>query len=138
MRLVALFLFLSFVPLPLYNAHAVEVPSNLDELLTDANIGMGKRKASACKGCHTLGKGEKHSVGPNLWNIVGRKIGATEGYKYSDAMSTKGGNWEVKELYQFLNNPRWYVQGTNMTFVGVHKKQHIINVIAYLQTLKDE
>ena len=49
----------------------------------------GEKVFARCKACHVV-DGEQNKVGPHLSGIVGRKVAAVEGYKYSSAM-TEGG-----------------------------------------------
>jgi VCBS repeat-containing protein len=79
----------------------------------------GQIVALRCAGCHTLGQGEEHRLGPNLWNIVGQKIGAAPGYAYSAALANAGGRWTAKRLDRFLKDPKTFIKGTKMQFSGI-------------------
>ena len=58
-------------------------------------------------------------------------------FDYVNPSAPKGGNWTIDELNQFINNPRGYVPGTNMTFAGIQRGGERADVIAYLNTLSD-
>jgi cytochrome c len=76
-------------------------------------------------------------VGPNLWGVVGRPRASEAGFNYSAAMKAKGGNWTIDDLNQFINNPRGFIPGTNMTFAGIQRGGERADVIAYLNSLSD-
>jgi len=115
-------------------APAGKSPTNL---LTAYTPEAGKKAFRKCKACHTSKKGEKHRVGPNLWDIVGRDKGGAEGYKYSDAMMRKGGSWTYKDIDRFLANPRTFIIGTKMSIKGYKDPAVRASLIGFLRTLSD-
>jgi cytochrome c len=112
-----------------------EVP--IEQLLAKADVGRGENSAKKCAACHTFNKGGRNLVGPNLWGIIGRPRASEAGFNYSAAMKSKGGNWTIEELNQFINNPRGTVPGTNMTFGGIQRPSERADLIAYLNSLSD-
>jgi len=112
-------------------------PGDIGTLLAGADATAGEKVAKKCAACHTLDKGGKNKVGPNLWNVVGRNVGTAEGYSYSSAMAGVGGTWSYEKLDAFLTSPREFVNGTKMTFAGVRNAAERADLIAYLRTLSD-
>lgn len=112
-----------------------EVP--IEQLLAKADLGRGENSAKKCAACHTFNKGGRNLVGPNLWGIIGRPKASEAGFNYSAAMKSKGGNWTIEELNQFINNPKGVVPGTNMTFGGIQRPSERADLIAYLNSLSD-
>ena len=105
--------------------------------LAAGDADKGAKIYKKCKACHTLDEGGKNKVGPNLWNIVGRGVASIDGFNYSDAMASRGGEWSVTALNEFLANPKAIVPGTKMVFSGVKKDGARANLIAYLQSLSE-
>ena len=116
---------------------AAAPPEPIEKLLATAAVDKGEQAAKKCIACHTFTKGGPNRVGPNLWGIVNRPKASEAGFAYSDAIKSKGGNWTIDDLSQFLANPRAYAPGTKMTFVGLPKGSERADVIAYLNTLAD-
>ncbi|ADE38985.1 c-type cytochrome [Candidatus Puniceispirillum marinum] len=99
------------------------------------DVANGEKVFKRCKACHYADK-EKNKTGPHLVNIIGRKAGSIEGYKYSKAMRESGLIWDEATLTAYLKAPKKFLKGTKMVFAGLKKESDIQNVIAYLKTQK--
>ncbi len=85
-----------------------------------------------CRSCHTKEQGGENKTGPNLWDVVGRKLGSKEAFNYSADMLTMNTHWGYEELDKFLTKPFKFVPSTRMTFPGLKKDQDRANLIAFL------
>jgi cytochrome c len=100
-------------------------------LVAAADPAKGQKLFGKCKACHKLTDGA-NGVGPFLWGVVGRPIGAAAGFKYSDGMANHGGDWSLDNLLGFLEAPKTWAPGTKMAFKGLPKIEDRIDVIVYL------
>lgn len=106
--------------------------------LADGDVAKGEIAFKKCVACHEAAKAT-NKLGPHLMGIVGRKVAAIEGYKYSAGMITYAATapaWDEAALNAYLEKPKAVVKGTKMAFGGVAKPNERADLIAYLKTLK--
>lgn len=112
-------------------------PEPILALLAGADLGAGEKLSKKCSACHVFDAGGQNKVGPALWNVVNRPLGASEGYAYSDALAGFGGAWDYAALNAFLAKPKGYISGTKMNFAGLKKPQDRANLIAWMRAKAD-
>ena len=95
----------------------------------------GKKVFKKCAACHSLQEG-KNKIGPPLNNLLGRKAGSVEGYKYSKAMKNSGVVWDEESLDKFLTKPRKFIKRTKMSFWGIKKKSLRDDLISFFKQLQ--
>jgi len=100
------------------------------------DVAAGEKVFAKCKICHQVGDGAKNGVGPVLNGIVGRKAGSRDDFRYSNAMTRAGFNWDAGNLRQYLADPQAKVKGNRMPFSGLNDPKDVDDVIAYIGTLK--
>ncbi|MEM7301274.1 MAG: cytochrome c family protein [Pseudomonadota bacterium] len=115
------------------------VVEDVSPLLASMDISDGQKVAKKCAACHTFEKGGKNKVGPALYGIVDRTIGADGEFNYSTALKAYGADkvWSYAELNGFLFKPKTHIKGTSMGFAGLKKTKDRAAIIAYLRTLSD-
>jgi cytochrome c len=111
---------------------SVASASELDARIAAANLKRGQLLFLACKGCHDLEAGVPHKVGPNLHGVVGRRAGASEGFRYSEALVQSGIVWTPETLDNFLRQPGAMVRGNGMAFAGIANDADRANLIAWM------
>ena len=104
--------------------------------LAAGDVEKGKAVFERCQVCHVHDT-KTNKVGPHLGDVVGRKAGSVEGFHYSDAMKKKGEEglvWTEENLATYLKDPKAFVPGNKMVFVGLKKDDEIADVIAFLKS----
>lgn len=85
-----------------------------------------------CKTCH----GAKSTpMGPGLAGVAGRKVASLPDFKYSAALTAKGGTWTDANLEAYLAAPLKFAPGGKM-MISVTNPADRAAVTAYLKTLK--
>ena len=106
-------------------------------LMAMGDIETGEKVFKKCAACHSIVKGGKNKIGPALYNVVGRKVGGVNDYKYSKALATYDKNWTFEELNGFLIKPAKHIKGTKMAYAGLRKEKDRASVILYLNKFGD-
>ena len=106
-------------------------------MMAQASAARGAKVFKKCATCHSVTKGGKHKVGPNLWNIVAGARGAKAGFSYSKAIKGMEGRWTYESLNAFFAKPKAYMPRTKMAFGGLKKAKDRADLIAYLRSLSD-
>ncbi len=106
-------------------------------LIAMGDIASGEKVFKKCAACHSIVKGGKNNIGPALYNVVGRDVGAVDDYKYSKALAAYGKAWTFEELNGYLLKPAKWIKGTKMAFAGLRKEKDRASVILYLNQNSD-
>ena len=102
-------------------------------LMSMGDLAVGEKVFKKCAACHSIVKGGKNNIGPALYNVVGRKVGAVSDYKYSKSLTEYGKEWTFEELNGYLIKPAKWIKGTKMAFAGLRKEKDRASVILYLK-----
>ena len=116
---------------------AVDEKVDIAALMTMGDIASGEKIFKKCAACHSIIKGGKNAIGPALYNVVGRKVGSVEDYKYSKALAAYEKEWTLEELNGYLTKPAKWIKGTKMAFAGLRKEADRASVIKYLNENSD-
>ena len=116
---------------------AVEEKIDIAALMAMGDVTTGEKIFKKCAACHSIVKGGKNKIGPALYNVVERKVGGVEDYKYSKALAAYDKNWTFEELNGFLEKPSKYIKGTKMAYAGLRKETDRASIIKYLNQNSD-
>ena len=119
------------------NLEVTEDKIDIAALMSMGDLTTGEKVFKKCAACHSIVKGGKNNIGPALYNVVGRKVGVINDYKYSKALSSYGKEWTFEELNGYLIKPAKWIKGTKMAFAGLKKEKDRASVILYLNQNSD-
>lgn len=129
---LVLFVFLSSGPVK-----AEPTPAPITARLASADATRGKKLFLQCAVCHALKPGASVTLGPNLWNVVGRRIAADPDFDYSESLKKVGGDWDIERLDDYLSDPKLVAPEGRMPFPGITSAEERAHLIAYLIALRD-
>ena len=118
-------------------SETLEEKIDIAALMAMGDLAVGEKVFKKCAACHSIVKGGKNNIGPALYNVVGRKIGIVEDYKYSKALASYDKEWTLEELNGYLIKPAKWIKGTKMAFAGLRKEKDRASVIKYLNQNSD-
>ncbi|MEQ1618623.1 MAG: cytochrome c family protein [Terricaulis sp.] len=104
-----------------------------------ADYEAGRRAFGQCRSCHAIEPdAPSRGTGPNLFGVVGRKIGSEADFEYSQAAASANFDWDGAKLDQWLTSPQAFLPGTRMSFAGVRNEKQRRDLIAYLMVASAE
>ena len=116
------------------SSETTEEKIDIASLMAMGDLAVGEKVFKKCAACHSIVKGGKNNIGPALYNVVGRKIGIVNDYKYSKALSSYGKEWTFEELNGYLIKPAKWIKGTKMAFAGLRKEKDRSSVILFMNS----
>ena len=110
---------------------------DISALLAMGDVSHGEKVFKKCKACHSINQGGGNKIGPKLWNVMFRPVGAVTDYKYSKSLSTYKKEWSWEEMNGFLIKPSTWIKGNKMGFAGLKSEKDRASVILYLNQNSD-
>tara|TARA_B110000263_G_C14934347_1_gene340749 strand:+ start:16 stop:549 length:534 start_codon:yes stop_codon:yes gene_type:complete len=111
---------------------------DISTLMALGDLDQGAKIFKKCKSCHSIVQGGGNKIGPNLWGLLFRPVGAITDYKYSKALSTYGKEWTWEELNGFLIKPAKWIPANKMGFNGLKSDKDRASVMLYLNQNSDK
>ena len=114
-----------------------EASLDLKAMFALADLAHGEKVFKKCAACHSINQGGGNKIGPKLWNVMFRSVGAVEDYKYSKALISYKKEWNWEEMNGFLIKPSSWIKGNKMGFAGLKNEKDRASVILYLNQNSD-
>jgi cytochrome c len=103
------------------------------------DVAAGQRVFGQCRACHMVDASDRNGVGPNLYDVVGRRAASRESYtRYSanlKQLGSEGYVWTEENLRAYLANPKAVAPQGSMAYAGLRNEQQLTDVIAYLNSV---
>ena len=116
---------------------STEATVDISALLALGDVAHGEKVFKKCKACHSIKQGGRNNIGPKLWNVMFRPVGAVTDYKYSKALTSYGKEWSWEEMNGFLIKPSKWISNNKMGFAGLKSEKDRASVILYLNQNSD-
>ena len=110
---------------------------DISALIAMGNLDHGKKVFKKCAACHSINKGGNNKIGPKLWNVMFRPVGAISDYKYSKSLANYKKEWSWEEMNGFLIKPSKWIPNNKMGFAGLKSEKDRASVILYLNQNSD-
>lgn len=105
----------------------------IKKLMDKADLKEGAKFVKKnCSSCHDYDLPVKNKIGPSLATVLNRKIGSLAEYKYSKTLINLNKDWNLLNIYLFLENPKEWAPGTKMSYRGIRDQEKLINTIKFL------
>ena len=114
-----------------------EASLDLKAMFALADLTHGEKVFKKCAACHSIKQGGGNKIGPKLWNVMFRSVGAVEDYKYSKSLTSYNKEWNWEEMNGFLIKPSSWIKGNKMGFAGLKDEKDRASVILYLNQNSD-
>jgi cytochrome c len=88
-----------------------------------------------CGTCHTDNETDPVRQGPSLFNIVGRRAGSMDGFKYSSGFAKADFAWDEAGIDAWITNPQEMIPGAVMAYRQARPEIRAA-IIAYLKELQ--
>jgi cytochrome c len=88
-----------------------------------------------CGTCHTSNETDPVRQGPSLFNVVGRRAGTAEGFKYSSGFARADFVWDEARIDAWITNPQEMIPGAVMAYRQARPEVRAA-IIAYLKELQ--
>ena len=110
---------------------------DISKLMAMGDLEHGKKVFKKCAACHSINKGGNNKIGPKLWNVMFRPVGAVSDYKYSKALANYKKEWSWEEMNGFLIKPSKWIANNKMGFAGLKSEKDRASIMIYLNQNSD-